>query len=849
MYDIFTFAINILEARFPNLLREPYFSKKTYMTLIKKHRRKLLGFALLLLVWFFSLPNPLFKDPLSTILLDREGDLLGARIAADGQWRFPKVENVPQKFTDCITTFEDKRFFNHLGVDPIGFARAMQQNIRAGEIVSGGSTLTMQVIRLSRKGKSRTVFEKLIEFWLATRLELTYSKEEILKLYATYAPFGGNVVGLETASWRYFARPPKLLTWSEHATLAVLPNAPSLIHVGRNRKALFEKRNRLLDRLFEAGKIDSITCVLSKEETLPEKPFRLPQFAPHLLDRVYLLSPNRPKGETFGGSVSDWQVAPGRIGKEGKSRFRTTINPNLQKQVTELANRRHNSLKANEIHNLATIVIEVETGEIIAYLGNAPNAGRANGEAVDIIRAPRSTGSILKPFLYAQMLDDGAILPEELINDIPVVFSGYSPENYRYTYDGIVSAKRAVSRSLNVPLVNMLQSFGVEKFHSGLQKIGLTTINRSPDHYGLSLILGGAEANLEEVTSAYASMARTLSHFGENDGEYLKNDWRKSHFLQKQSNNLSRTRFGNQRQSRATIKQSTALSAAAIYHTFEAMREVERPNESGEWERFGGSRQIAWKTGTSFGFRDAWAVGVTPKYAVGVWVGNADGEGRPGLVGVQAAAPILFDIFSLLPQKNEWFDPPFDEMIELPICRESGMRALDICPKDTVWVIASGQKAATCSFHKLIHLAANEDLQVTSKCESPDAMRHIAWFMLPPVQEHFFKNKNPEYRSLPPFRAGCKSDLTDAPMQLIYPLPNSKIYLPFDLDGKLSSVVFKAAHRNSKAKIFWHLDENFMGETIDFHHLELKPEIGWHRIVLVDESGSREEMSFEILGK
>ena len=436
------------------------------------------------------------------------------------------------------------------------------------------------------------------------------------------------------------------------------------------------------------------------------------------------------------------------------------------------------------------------------------------------------------------MLDDGAILPDELVDDIPVVFSGYSPENFRYTYDGVVAAKRAVSRSLNVPLVNMLQDFGVEKFRSGLQKIGLTTINRSPNHYGLSLILGGAEANLEEVTSAYASMARTLNNFSENDGEYLSNDFRKAGFLKKEPDSPQGEKI-----------KRPPLSAAAVYHTFEAMKEVERPNESGEWERFGSGRQIAWKTGTSFGFRDAWAVGVTPEYAVGVWVGNADGEGRPGLVGVQAAAPVLFDIFRILPQKNEWFERPYDEMIELPVCRESGMRALKICPKDTVWTIAAGQKAATCTYHRLIHLAPNEDLQVTSQCESPETMRHEPWFILPPAQEHFFKNKNPSYHPLPPFRSDCRAGITESPMQLIYPLPNSKIYLPYDLDGKLSSVVFKTAHRNPDAKIFWHLDENFLGETGEFHHMELKPEIGRHRIVLVDEAGNREEMSFEVLGK
>lgn len=806
------------------------------MTFVKSHRWKLLFVAALLILWLVSLPRQLFKEPLSVVLLDKDETLLGARIATDGQWRFPLIDTVPQKFVDCITTFEDKRFFNHFGVDPIGFGRAMWQNIKSGEIVSGGSTLTMQVIRLSRKGKSRTLLEKLIEIWLATRLELTHSKEEILKRYATYAPFGGNVVGLETASWRYFGRAPELLNWSEQATLAVLPNAPSLIHVGRNRDALFQKRNRLLDRLSANGKLDSLTCALAKEVPLPEKPFPLPQMAPHLLDRMALNS-----------------------SQNRQAKFHTTINAHLQNQITNLASHHHNQLKFNEIHNLAAIVIEVETGEVLAYLGNAPNAGAAHGQAVDILRSPRSTGSILKPFLYAQMLDEGELLPEQLVNDIPISFSGYSPENYRYTYDGIVPAKRALSRSLNIPFVNLLQQFRTEKFHTRLRKMGLTTINRSPDHYGLSLILGGAEARLDEVTASYASMARTLGAFFEFDGEYREVEDFTSFYTHRPLKGeplaaFEKVSFPNDGDSVASIgggggltSTPPILSAAAIYHTFEAMSQVERPNASGEWEQFGTGQKIAWKTGTSFGFRDAWAVGVTQRFAVGVWVGNADGEGRPGLVGVQAAAPILFDIFSFLPAAD-WFEKPYDEMVEMETCKNSGMRALEICPKDTSFIIAQGQKAATCRYHQLIHLDAKGQFQVTDRCELPSNMQHRPWFVLPPVQEHFYKKQHPEYQPLPPFAERCKKEETSA-FQLIYPLPNSKIYLPVNFDESLSPTVFKAAHRNEKATIYWHLNQTFLGETKDFHHLKLKPLPGKHTITLVDNQGNRLTKTFEILAR
>jgi len=783
------------------------------MKFIKNVSLKWIVISVLLLIWFFSLPSPLFKDPLSLVLLDKDEQLLGARIAKDGQWRFPETDTLPSHFIDCITTFEDKRFFSHFGFDPIGFARAMQQNIKSGEIVSGGSTLTMQVIRLSRKGKSRTVFEKIIEIFLATRLELTYSKEEILKLYATYAPFGGNVVGLETAAWRYFGRAPDLLTWSEHATLAVLPNAPSLIHFGRNRKALFDKRNRLLDRLLQNGKIDSLTCELSKEEPLPEKPFPLPQLAPHLLDQIHK-----------------------KFSKSKKAKVQTNIDARLQQQVNGIIDRHHNHLKFNEIHNAAAIILDVETGNTITYVGNAPNAGNQHGKSVDIITAPRSTGSILKPFLYALALEDGLITPEQILTDVPIAYGDYQPENYKRTYDGMASAKTSIARSLNIPMVNLLHEYSVPKFHSGLQKLGLTTINRPPEHYGLSLILGGAEATLEEVTGVYARMARgvvppPVPLKGAPNG--LKKD-----------ENFSTKDL----QRRAPFRGTGGISAAANYHTLSAMREVERPTESGDWERFGGSQQIAWKTGTSFGFRDAWAVGVTAKYAVGVWVGNADGEGRPGLVGVKAAAPILFDIFEKLPH-SDWFDPPYDEMIQLPICKNSGMRALDICPRDTQWIIPAAQKAEGCTFHKLVHLDPTEQFQVTNQCVASSEIIHKGWFVLPPVPEYYYKQKNPDYKPLPKFKEGCAGQSTGQPMQLIYPLPNSKILLPIDLDGSLKSTVFKAAHREENSTIYWHLDKQFVGQTSIFHHLELKPEPGEHQITLVDEQGGRLVRRFEVISR
>jgi penicillin-binding protein 1C len=775
----------------------------------------------LTILYIFALPTSLFHAPTSMVLEDKNGNLLGARIAADGQWRFPYQNDIPEKYVKSVVTFEDKRFWYHFGIDPIGIIRAIGQNIGGGHIVSGGSTLTMQVIRMSRNNPPRTIFQKIIEAILATRLELTHSKKKILALYASNAPFGGNVVGLDAAAWRYFGKQAALLSWAEAATLAVLPNSPALIHPARNRNTLLEKRNRLLDKMQSEGVFDATTCSLAKDETLPDAPYPLPRLAPHLLDRAFL--------EHFSGK------------KDAITRIRTTIDIKLQENLNELLTNHQSRLRGNGIHNVASVILDTESGNILAYTGNVMGAGKEHGEEVDVIHAPRSTGSILKPFLYAFSLQDGIILPNSLMSDVPTYIGGFQPENFLETYDGVVPARRALARSLNIPMVRLLNEYGVERFHYRLKNMGFTTFTFPASHYGLSLILGGAEANLLEIANAYSCMARVVSHFPDIDGRYDTNDWHPATYILPTKST---------KKTKNIVADAPILSAAAIYATLDAMKEVERPTAEGNWEVFQSSRTVAWKTGTSFGFRDAWAVGTTPRYTVGVWVGNADGEGRPGLVGVEAAAPILFDIFERLPA-SDWFSIPYDDMKAVQVCQKSGDRALAFCPSDTMWIPKTCLKAAACDRHQLIHLDKSQDVQVTSDCESPENMRHEAWFTLSPAEAYYFKNKNPDYKALPPFRTDCGNNTEkNNVLQLIYPKhAGTRVYIPIDFDGKSGKTVFKAAHRNATATVHWHLDTQYIGSTKEFHQLEWNPPVGKHVLTLVDEVGNRLEQAFEVLGR
>jgi penicillin-binding protein 1C len=771
---------------------------------------------IVLIIFWFSIPDPLFNDPTCTVIEDRQGELLGAKIADDGQWRFPYNEDVPEKFRQSIISFEDRFFYFHPGVNPYSLIRASITNIRSGRIVSGGSTLTMQVIRISRKGKDRTIREKLIEILLALRLESGSSKKEILALYSSNAPFGGNVVGLDAASWRYFGCPPSDLSWSEAATLAVLPNSPSLIHPGRNRDLLLDKRNRLLNKLYSSGKIDSITFFLSTMEPLPDEPVPLPALAPHLLDNACLSK----KGE----------------------RIRTTLVKSIQERAEIIVEEHHKILKYNEIHNAACIILEVETGDVLAYVGNTLNPDQPeHGSDVDIITSPRSTGSILKPLLFCLMLNEGSILPGTLIPDIPTHYSGFTPENFSLTYDGAVPAKMALSKSLNIPAVRMLQQFGLERFHYYLRKLGMTTIDKPADHYGLSLILGGAEGTLWDITGIFCSLARILKHYNDYDGHYFESDLRNPNYLLSLSDRLNPDKV------KKLVSGNSMVNAGSIWLTFQSLKEVNRPESETGWRYFASSDHVAWKTGTSFGFRDGWAVGTTPDYTVGVWTGNADGEGRPNLTGIQAAAPVLFDIFDFLPS-GAWFDIPADELTYVPVCRQSGHRAGMYCTEiDTILIPEQGLNTIPCPYHIIVHLTSDGKYRLNSECASTYDMQNVSMFVLPPVQEWYYQSKNPEYKPLPSLYPDCNSTENIAEMDLIYPKDNSRIYIPVELNGNKGQVVLEAAHRKHDAIIYWHLDHEYIGTTRYIHQIGISPESGEHTLTLVDESGNTLSKKIEVL--
>jgi penicillin-binding protein 1C len=755
----------------------------------------------ILLAYAFCLPASRFQKPLSTVLYDKDGVLLGACIATDNQWRFPAQTELPDKYITALLTFEDRFFYYHPGFNPVSIARAAIQNLKSRNIESGASTISMQLIRISEGSKNRDFSTKIREIILATRLEIRYTKKSILRMYASLAPFGGNTTGIEAAAWRYFGRKPHELSWAEAATLAVLPNSPSLIHPGRNRQLLLEKRNRLLTKLQQKGHLDEISLQLALAEPLPDKPYPVPQLAPHLFARI--------QKEGFAGKT-----------------LISTLDAQLQEKVNTLALKHHKQLKGNEINNLAVLVAGVKSGKVLAYVGNAPDEN-AKAAFVDIISSRRSPGSILKPLLYGAMLNDGLLLPHTLTADIPTQYGGYAPENFHRTFDGAIPASQALSRSLNVPAVRMLKEYSPEKFNLILKKCGITTLDKPASHYGLPIILGGAETTLWDLCAMYASLGRTLTHYNENYQEFTQAVFFPLQYTEK------------------TITPKTSnknvqppLSPSSIWFTLQAMMEVTRPDEELYWQIFSSSSHVAWKTGTSYGYRDGWAIGITPEVIVGVWVGNATGEGRPGLTGVATAAPLMFDVFKLFPPQPS-FTPPWQDMEKVPLCRYSGHRAGPHCePVDTVWIPLQGLKSPACPYHKKIHLNAEETHRVNSSCYSPNRMHEKNWFVLPPVWEYYFKSKNAFYQALPPIHPHCSDALSPhRNMGIIYPQANSRIFVPLMMDGTPGQIILKAAHQSPSAQIHWHLNASYIGTTEVFHEMAISPEKGRYTLTLVDDQG------------
>lgn len=773
-------------------------------------------------------PPPRFSQERSTAILDRHGRLLGAGIARDGQWRFPEADSVPARFRLAVLAAEDRRFGIHPGVDPLAVARALRDNFRPHRRVQGASTLTMQVARLLRRDQGiaprRSVAAKVAEASLALRVELWHRKSTILGMWSANAPFGGNVVGLEAAAWRWYGTPPEDLTWGQCATIAALPNAPSrLLGTPRGRTSLVQRREAILSRLLEEGHLDSTEWSLARNEPLPDRPRPLPRLARHALATIDRVSPG--------------------------ARWTTTLDLDLQVDVERLAKAQLGELELQDVPGLAVLVVEVPGGDSLpsvrAWIGDA------GPQSVDLALAPRSSASTLKPFLYGLLMDQGRILPKQWLLDIPSRWGDYRPLNASGTFEGAVSADLALSRSLNVPWVRELHGIGVESFLGLLRRLGFAHLHRDAEGYGLSLALGGAETSLLELATAYAALARggvaspfALAHSGE----------AQLHLGGPPVEGQPPPRSAKEADAtvdRAMLRSPSSrqvLSAEASWLVLDALRKPGRIEEEVAWRAFAGARPLAWKTGTSFGFRDAWTVAVRPRWVVAVWAGDPGGGGRPGLWGSTAAAPLAFRIQPLLPSAAKaWFDPPAD-LVSVEVCPTTGRRRSSACPDGhSVIAPAAGRTAPLDDWHHLRPFDASGSLRVHSGCEDPHRTLQKPVLELPPAVEALLRDHDPA--ALPPapsWREDCAPAETGSSIQILLPENGSTIVLPRDIDGSVQKLAIQASHRRADAPIRCFLDQEDLGVSERFRTFLVRPDPGSHAVLCQDEEGSRAVSRFQV---
>lgn len=719
----------------------------------------------------------IFEDRYSVSVLDNNGNIIGVYLNKDEQWHLKSIDKIPEKLKTAVMVFEDKNFYSHNGVDFSAVIRALKDNIFEKRR-TGASTITMQAVKMAQP-KERSYFNKYLEIVHAFKLEKYYKKDEILKMYLNNAPYGGNIVGYKTASHMYFRKSPKELTWGEAALLAVLPNSPGLMNVEKNRGKLIEKRNFLLKKLYEENFIDERQYRISLKEPVPDKRYSFPVLAPHLARR--LVNENKDK----------------KI-------IKSTIDSETQKKTEKAVKDYSEFLKLSGINNTAVLIINNKNYEVTAYAGSQDFYDFENKGQVDGITAKRSPGSLLKPFLYAKVIDEGIAASQSKIPDVPLYFSNFSPQNANKKYYGMVEMRDALIKSLNIPFVELLKDYGEDKFFYFLKDI-LNFEDKNPERYGLSLILGTKEFTMEEIGILYSGLA--------NYGNFK---------------NLKYTE-------ESTEEGRQLLTKGASYLTLTTMRELERPG----MEKFYREKNpVSWKTGTSHGRRDGWAAGVTPEWTVVVWTGNFTGEGNPNLTGVYTGGNLLFNILKILPKTEKEFVMPSD-LEKIKVDSETGYRLKYDIPYKEIFYPKDAKPLKVSPYYKKIFVNKNGE-EIDSRDESFSEREEKYILVYPLEVVNYFVRENLDVSNIFSEKAAEKT------IKFIYPKNNLKIIVPKDFDGEKSLIVKIANIKNRE--LYWYVNKEYAGKSREKEKsFNLKK--GNYEITVVSEKGETAKINFQVTEK
>lgn len=767
--------------------RIKFFTKDTIKK-IKRYVKRLfvsiifLFILFLLLNWIFPLPD---KIEYSTIITDNKGTVIHAFLTKDQQWRMKTtLDELSPLLRKTIIQKEDRHFYSHPGVNLFAMGRALFRNITSGRRTSGASTITMQVAR-ALEPKRRTYGNKLIEMFRAFQLEWKYSKDEILQLYVNLLPYGGNIQGVKSASILYFGKNPDHLSLAEITSLSIIPNRPSSLVMGKANDEIVRERNRWLQTFAKEKVFTQKEIADALQEPLTATRGTVPRMIPHLAYKL----------KQQGGDI-----------------IHTNIRLNDQMKIEKLVEDYVRTLSLKNIHNAAVMVIDNSTHQVVSYVGSANFHDTTDGGQVNGAAAIRQPGSTLKPLLYGLCFDEGLLTPKMVITDVAINYAGYAPENYDRNYNGYVTTEYALGHSLNIPAVKGLRMLGKDKFAGELIKCNFEQVRKDRQKLGLSMVLGGCGTTLEELTGLYSSFA--------NDGKFIAPT-----FLKTDSAHAAKR----------------VLTPAATFMINEILSKIDRPDFPVTWQSTEHLPKIAWKTGTSYGRRDAWSIGYNKKFTVGVWVGNFSGAGVADLSGATIATPLLFKIFNTIDYDSdqEWFSQPMDCELRM-VCSETGRVPADHCTNIVSdYFIPLISPTTACNNVQEVMVSEDEHISYCKSCAPETGYKKKLYKVVSADMQAYFSEKNIVYQQIPMHNPACEKIFKEGVPVITFPVSGAE-YLINRKDPEPLQLTCQTG--NDVQQVYWYINNRFYKSSNAKTKQFFVPEEGPVKISCTDDKGRNRDV-------
>jgi penicillin-binding protein 1C len=763
--------------------------------ILKRSGYGIAGLLLSLVIANIVAPVPV-EVPYARVVTARDGSVLYTSIASDGQWRMnTRPGEISPELKKAIIYKEDRLFYYHFGINPLAIVRAFGNNVLHRRRTSGASTITMQLARLLEP-RPRTYLNKTIEIFRAMQLEMHYSKDAILRMYLNMVPYGSNVQGVKAASILYLNKMPDHLSLAEITALSIIPNRPNSLVPGRNNDRIAVERDKWLHRFQRAHLFPDDVINDALHEPVTAYRHNAPHGAPQFVQRLQATSKN---------------------GEE----LRTSISSKIQLKAEGILRNYINQLKLQNINNASAIVVDNKTHEVIAYVGSSDFSDSAHAGQVDGVHALRSPGSTLKPLLYGLCIDKGIVTPKTVIADVPVNIKGYSPENYDREFRGNVTIENALSHSLNIPAVKLLEANGLDNFLNALTGSGFQSIAESRKNIGMSVILGGCGVRLDELTALYASFA--------NNGRY--------HPLLFYPASANKTR--------TTGKDTAVLSPEACYMLTNILSQLQRPDLPNAYQSARNVPHIAWKTGTSYGRKDAWSIGYNQQYTIGVWVGNFNADGVQELSGIATATPLLFQLFNAIDYNaaNDWLQPPQGIAFRL-VCAETGKVPNDFCTNQVMDNYIPGVSTnEKCDHMRQLWLSPDEQVCYCSLCLPPNGYKTKMVQNISPELATYYDAVRMEYPKTPPHNPACTHSF-DGKAPLITSLTNGMTYIVENKEAQKLQLSCAAA--NDVHKVYWYINDKFFATADAGSKLFFNATSAQMKISCSDDKGRNTDIRIQI---